>query len=111
MTPWAKDQLTERLVGIAALDESSNKGWCKITSLDKMEGEVTVQSRKQKKFPLYELELTLIVLVLGAFIFSYILSSVNDLVKKYQIEETNLEEKLLGVREFCAKNSLAPELA
>ena len=36
-----------------------NNGCCKITSLDKMTGDVTVQSRKQKKFPLYELELKL----------------------------------------------------
>merc|ERR1719230_1023385 len=41
------------------MDEGSEKGWCKITELEKMTGEVTVQSRKQKKFPLYELEITL----------------------------------------------------
>ena len=60
LTPWSKEQLTERLVGIVGMDERSSNGWCKITALDKMHGEVTVQSRKQKKFPLYELELTLI---------------------------------------------------
>jgi len=59
LTPWSKEQLNELLVGIVAMEEGSSKGWCKITSLDKMSGEVTVQSRKQKKFPLYELELTL----------------------------------------------------
>uniref|UniRef100_A0A7S2NE20 Activator of Hsp90 ATPase AHSA1-like N-terminal domain-containing protein n=1 Tax=Haptolina brevifila TaxID=156173 RepID=A0A7S2NE20_9EUKA len=59
LTPWSKDQLTELLVGIVAMEEGSSKGWCKITSLDKMNGEVTVQSRKQKKFPLYELEIGL----------------------------------------------------
>jgi len=58
LTPWSKEQLTERLVGISAMDDDK-KGKCTITSLDKMSGEVTVQSRKQKKFPLYELELTL----------------------------------------------------
>jgi activator of HSP90 ATPase len=59
LTPWSKEQLTERLVGLLAFDEGSSKGWCKITALDKMKGEVTVQSRKQKKFPLYELEILL----------------------------------------------------
>merc|ERR1719502_678331 len=39
------------------MDEGSSSGWCKTTSLDKCAGDVTVQSRKQKKFPLYELEL------------------------------------------------------
>jgi len=59
LTPWSKEQLTERLVGIVAMEEGSSKGWCKITELEKLSGEVTVQSRKQKKFPLYELEITL----------------------------------------------------
>lgn len=59
LTPWSKEQLTQQLVGIVSMEEDSGKGWCKITALEKMEGEVTVQSRKQKKFPLYELELTL----------------------------------------------------
>ena len=57
LTAWSKEKLTEALVGIVALDEESGKGWCKTTSLEKMTGDVTVQSRKQKKFPLYELEL------------------------------------------------------
>merc|ERR1719502_2172753 len=39
------------------MDEGSSSGWCKTTSLDKCAGDVTVQSRKQKKFPLYELEI------------------------------------------------------
>merc|ERR1719261_1562322 len=34
-------------------------GSCKVTSLDKCTGDVTVQSRKQKRFPLYELEIVL----------------------------------------------------
>lgn len=59
LTPWSKEQLTQLLVGIQAMEEGSSKGFCTIKSLDKMEGEVTVQSRKQKKFPLYELALTL----------------------------------------------------
>ena len=59
LTQWSKEQLTEGLVGIVAMEEGSAKGWCKITALDKMSGDVTVQSRKQKKFPLYELEIKL----------------------------------------------------
>jgi len=59
LTAWSKEKLTELLVGVAAMDEGGSKGWCKVTALDKMEGDVTVQSRKQKKFPLYELELKL----------------------------------------------------
>ena len=34
-------------------------GYAKVTEVEKIEGDVTVQSRKQKKFPLYELEITL----------------------------------------------------
>ena len=45
-------------VGIVAMDDEK-KGWCKVTAMEKCEGDVTVQSRKQKKFPLYELEITL----------------------------------------------------
>lgn len=59
LTPWSKERLTELLVGISAFEAGSNKGTCTVTSLDKMSGGVTVQSRKQKKFPLYELEITL----------------------------------------------------
>ena len=57
LTEWSKDRLTELLVGIVAMDEGSASGWCKTTALEKCTGDVTVQSRKQKKFPLYELEL------------------------------------------------------
>lgn len=60
LKPWSTERLTTLLVGISAFDEGSTKGKCTITKLDKCDGEVTVQSRKQKKFPLYELELTLI---------------------------------------------------
>lgn len=59
LTDWAKERLTERLVGIMAMEEGSSQGFCKVTELDKCTGDVTVQSRKQKKFPLYELELKL----------------------------------------------------
>jgi len=60
LTPWSKERLTTLLVGISAFEADSKKGKCTITELEKMTGEVTVQSRKQKKFPLYELELTLL---------------------------------------------------
>jgi len=56
---WANEDLKERLCGIVAIDEGSSKGWCKVISLESMSGEVTVQSRKKKKFPLYELEIVL----------------------------------------------------
>jgi len=59
LTGWSEEKLTELLIGIVAMDEGSSRGWCKITSLEKMKGDVTVQSRKQKKFPLYELEIKL----------------------------------------------------
>ena len=57
LTDWSKDRLTELLVGIVAMDEGSASGWCKTTAVEKCTGDVTVQSRKQKKFPLYELEI------------------------------------------------------
>ena len=41
------------------MEEGSSSGWCKTTKLEKCTGDVTVQSRKQKKFPLYELEIKL----------------------------------------------------
>jgi len=59
LTEWSKERLTELLVGIVAIDEGSSSGWCKTTKLEKCTGDVTVQSRKQKKFPLYELEIKL----------------------------------------------------
>jgi len=59
LTEWSKERLAELLVGIVAMDEGSSSGWCKTTKLEKCSGDVTVQSRKQKKFPLYELEIKL----------------------------------------------------
>ena len=59
LTEWSKERLTELLVGVVAMDEGEQSGWCKVTSVDKCAGDVTVQSRKQKKFPLYELEIVL----------------------------------------------------
>jgi len=57
LTEWSKERLTDLLSAIVVFDDST--GNCKITALEKCSGDVTVQSRKQKKFPLYELELTL----------------------------------------------------
>jgi len=59
LSEWSKEKLTELLVGIVAIEEGSGQGWCKTTKLEKCTGDVTVQSRKQKKFPLYELEIKL----------------------------------------------------
>ena len=57
LTEWAKERLTELLSDIVVLDDST--GSCKVCKVEKMVGDVTVQARKQKKFPLYELEITL----------------------------------------------------
>jgi len=57
LTDWAKERLTELLSDLVVLDDST--GSCKVCKLEKMVGDVTVQARKQKKFPLYELEITL----------------------------------------------------
>ena len=57
LTEWSKERLGELLGDIVVFEDST--GSCKVTELEKMTGDVTVQSRKQKKFPLYELELTL----------------------------------------------------
>lgn len=59
LTDWSKERLTELLCGVVAIDEGSLNGWCKVTELESMSGDVTVQMRKQKKFPLYELDITL----------------------------------------------------
>ena len=59
LTGWSNDRLTELLVGVVGMEEGSSSGWCKTTKLEKCTGDVTVQSRKQKKFPLYELEIKL----------------------------------------------------
>lgn len=44
-------------VGIAALDDST--GSCKITKVESITGEVSLQSRKQRRFALYELDIKL----------------------------------------------------
>jgi activator of HSP90 ATPase len=56
-TPWARQYLQQAL---GKLDlAKTDKHHAYITKVDKIEGDVTVQARKQKKFALYELELTL----------------------------------------------------
>lgn len=57
LTDWARERLAAKLKDVVILDDST--GTCKLLSLDSMKGDVTVQSRKQKRFPLYELELTI----------------------------------------------------
>jgi len=56
LNDWSKERLKE-LLCVAIVDDS--KGTCKVTEMEKCSGDVTVQSRKQKKFPLYELEIVL----------------------------------------------------
>ena len=55
LTGWSEEKLSKRLEGVVLRED--DRGCCKILKLEKMKGDVTVQSRKQKKFPLYELEL------------------------------------------------------
>jgi len=57
LTGWAKERLESLLGKMTLLDDATGK--CTITSLESMSGTVTVQSRKKKKFALYELELVL----------------------------------------------------
>jgi len=49
--------LTSLFVGAAALDDAT--GSCKITKVDSITGEVSLQSRKQRRFALYELDIKL----------------------------------------------------
>lgn len=56
-TEWAKKRLREMLTGLAPLDDST--GFVKVTSVDSITGEVSLQSRKQRRFALYELDITL----------------------------------------------------
>mmetsp|Transcript_43202 Transcript_43202/g.71843 ORF Transcript_43202/g.71843 Transcript_43202/m.71843 type:complete len:337 (-) Transcript_43202:292-1302(-) len=57
LTVWSRERLGSLLKGCVIRENTS--GRCKISELDKMKGDVTVQARKQKRFPLYELELTI----------------------------------------------------
>ena len=59
----------------------------------------------------YELKVNLVLLVFAALVFSFILSNVAEIVKKWYAEEVKLHEKLDGIREFCAANNISGELA
>jgi len=50
LTQWSKEQLGNRLKDLVVREDA--QGAFKILSLETMEGDVTIQSRKQKKFPL-----------------------------------------------------------
>ena len=58
LTAWSQQRLTELLVGVAGLEEATGKGWCKITGLDKCEGEASVSNRKGKRIIAFELNIT-----------------------------------------------------
>jgi hypothetical protein len=51
LTDWAREKLEARLQDIVLREDA--RGVCKILSLGAMKGDVSVQSRKQKRFPLY----------------------------------------------------------
>ena len=57
LAPWAKERLTELIVGFAAKDVP-DKGWVKVTKLEKCEGEASVSNRKGKRIVAYELKVT-----------------------------------------------------
>ena len=57
LAPWAKERLTELIVGTAA-SGVPDKGWVKITKLDKCEGEASVSNRKGKRIIAFELKVT-----------------------------------------------------
>ena len=54
MAPWAKERLTELLVGVAVRNVP-DKGWVKVTSLESCEGEASVSNRKGKRIVAFEL--------------------------------------------------------
>lgn len=57
LAPWAKERLTELIVGLAAKNVP-DKGWVKVTKLDKCEGDASVSNRKGKRIVAYELKVT-----------------------------------------------------
>lgn len=57
LEPWAKERLTELIVGLAGKNVP-DKGWVKVTELTKCEGEASVSNRKGKRIVAYELKLT-----------------------------------------------------
>ena len=50
LTEWARERLEARLKDVVVREDAS--GTCKLLCLDSMKGDVTIQSRKQKRFPL-----------------------------------------------------------
>lgn len=56
-TEWAKERLTSLLVGLCPLD--GTEASCKVTKVSSISGEVSLQSRKQRRFALYELDINL----------------------------------------------------
>ena len=57
LAPWAKERLTALIVGLAAKNVP-DKGWVKVTELEKCEGEASVSNRKGKRIVAYELKVT-----------------------------------------------------
>ena len=58
LLPWAKERLTELTVGQLEGKNIPDKGWVKVTKLDKCEGEAAVSNRKGKRIVSYELKVT-----------------------------------------------------
>ena len=56
LVPWAKERLSELVVGLAGKD-IPDKGWVKVTKLESCEGEAAVSNRKGKRIVSYELKL------------------------------------------------------
>ena len=54
LVPWCKDRLSELVIGLAAKG-IPDKGWVKVTKLEKCEGEAAVSNRKGKRIISYEL--------------------------------------------------------
>ena len=57
LAPWAKERLTQLIVGVEAKGVP-DKGWVKIKSLEKCEGEASVSNRKGKRIVAFELKVT-----------------------------------------------------
>jgi len=56
LVPWAKERLSELVVGLAGKD-IPDKGWVKVTKLESCEGEAAMSNRKGKRIVSYELKL------------------------------------------------------
>jgi len=53
--PWAKERLTDLIVGLEATGVP-DKGWLKVAKLEECEGEASVSNRKGKRIVAYELK-------------------------------------------------------